>query len=228
MGNLFGVFSPYVGWSSWGLNWSAVFMTMGILPSSYWVSGYPLMATIKSLFSGLSREFSSLLSGFQQPGSLLIPCSMMIFIVFSNLMGLLPYVFTSTAHLSFTLSLALPLWMGQILLSAYKQPLWVLGHFVPEGAPMVLGPFMVLIEITSNVIRPLTLAVRLFANLTAGHILVVLLSSTCGGLMTFAGLGVLVLLFVLELAVCVIQGYVFSTLNILYFSESETKVVVSC
>nr|ABK79921.1 ATP synthase F0 subunit 6 [Tigriopus californicus] len=226
MGNLFGVFSPYVGWTSFGVNWSVVFMMGGVLPSSFWLGGYPLIISISELLRGLGREFGSLLSGFQQPGSLLIPSSVLLFIVFSNLGGLLPYVFTSTAHLSFTLSLALPLWLGQILLSSYKQPLWVLGHLVPEGAPMSLGPFMVLIEITSNLIRPLTLAVRLFANLTAGHILVVLLSSTCGGLTTFLGLSILVLLFVLELAVCIIQGYVFSTLNILYFSESETKVMV--
>nr|YP_001023788.1 ATP synthase F0 subunit 6 [Tigriopus californicus]ABI33103.1 ATP synthase F0 subunit 6 [Tigriopus californicus] len=226
MGNLFGVFSPYVGWSSWGLNWSVVFMMGGILPSSFWLMGYPLMTMLSSVLEGLGREFKSLLSGFQQPGSLLVPSSVLVFIIFSNISGLLPYVFASTAHLSFTLSLALPLWLGQILLSMYRQPLWVLSHFVPEGAPMVLGPFMVLIEIISNIIRPLTLAVRLFANLTAGHILVVLLSSTCGGFSTFLGLSMLVLLFVLELAVCIIQGYVFSTLNILYFSESETKVMV--
>nr|AAX39844.1 ATP synthase F0 subunit 6 [Tigriopus japonicus] len=226
MGNLFGVFSPYVSWTSMGVNWSSSLLILVVFPSSFWLGGYPVKALFSGILKGLTSEFGSLLGHFQQPGSLLIPSSMFLFLVSLNLSGLLPYVFTCTAHLSFTLSLALPLWLGQILWSIYNRPLWVLKHLVPEGAPVVLSPFMVLIEIISNLIRPVTLGVRLFANLTAGHILVVLASSVCGGWATFIGFIFLVCLLVLELAVSVIQGYVFATLNILYFSESETKKIV--
>nr|BAB97229.1 adenosine triphosphatase subunit 6 [Tigriopus japonicus] len=223
MGNLFGVFSPYVSWCGVGVNWVSVLIILVVFPTSFWVMPYSWVVVVSQAVMNLKSEFSSLLSRFQQPGSLLIPTSMFAVLVCLNLGGLLPYVFTGTAHLSFTLSLGLPLWLGQIVYSSFKQPLWVLAHLVPQGAPGALSPFMVLIELVSNVIRPLTLGVRLFANLTAGHILVVLLSGVCGGSATPIALLFLVALLTLELAVSVIQGYVFSTLNVLYFSESETK-----
>jgi F-type H+-transporting ATPase subunit a len=96
------------------------------------------------------------------------------------------------------------------------------AHLVPQGTPGVLIPFMVCIESISNVIRPGTLAVRLSANIIAGHLLITLMGNTGSGMVTFI-VGLLIIgqlcLLVLESAVSIIQGYVFAVLRTLYSSE---------
>merc|ERR1712173_306186 len=99
------------------------------------------------------------------------------FIVYSNFLGLFPYIFTSTSHLSITVRLILPLWLGNIILSVVKRTNFFLSHLVPNGTPYVLIPFMVIIELISRMIRPLTLSVRLAANMIAGHMLMSLVRS---------------------------------------------------
>ena len=139
-----------------------------------------------------------------------------------NLIGLFPYVFTSTRHLSITISLALPLWVGYFSINFLKNSRSSLAHLVPLGTPLPLVPFIVLIEIVRNLMRPLTLRVRLAANIVAGHLLLRLLSTPASSsnyfilviIMSF----LLVIMF-LELAVRLIQSYVFITLSSLYISE---------
>merc|ERR1711982_260276 len=92
-------------------------------------------------------------------------------------MGLVPYVFTRSSHLVFRLALALPLWLGNILWSTIHQFNRIIAHLVPTGTPGVLMPAMVVIESVRMVIRPLTLAVRLAANIVAGHLLLSLMGS---------------------------------------------------
>jgi F-type H+-transporting ATPase subunit a len=96
-------------------------------------------------------------------------------IVFSNFIGLFPYIFTATSHLTITISLAVPAWLGYILYSSLKNINFFLSHLVPLGTPYPLIPFIVLIEIIRRVIRPITLSVRLAANIIAGHLLIVLM-----------------------------------------------------
>lgn len=98
----------------------------------------------------------------------------------------------------------------------------MLAHLVPLGTPYPLTPFMVIIEIVRNVIRPLTLSVRLAANIVAGHLLLTLLSSQSlnpSYLIIALVLSALILLSVLETAVALIQAYVFSLLSALYLNE---------
>merc|ERR1712168_428351 len=136
--------------------------------------------------------------------------------------GLIPYIFTGTRHLSLTLCLSLPLWIGRILWSIVFQYNNLLAHLVPTGTPRFLMPVIVIIETVRNVIRPATLAIRLAANIVAGHLLLTLLGSQ-GPNLSFLPLLILfvglVLLLLLEVAVACIQSYVFTILSSLYLGE---------
>nr|YP_009132522.1 ATP synthase F0 subunit 6 [Pelophylax cypriensis]AKA55341.1 ATP synthase F0 subunit 6 [Pelophylax cypriensis] len=152
--------------------------------------------------------------------------SLMAFLLSMNLLGLLPYTFTPTTQLSINLGLALPLWLATVLVGFRNQFNHSLAHFLPEGTPTPLIPVLILIETISLFIRPLALGVRLTANLTAGHLLIHLISSAVSAIfslsptasmLTFA---VLVLLTILEIAVAMIQAYVFVLLLSLYLQEN--------
>nr|YP_010568114.1 ATP synthase F0 subunit 6 [Chalcorana labialis]UZC57508.1 ATP synthase F0 subunit 6 [Chalcorana labialis] len=152
--------------------------------------------------------------------------SLLIFLLSLNLLGLLPYTFTPTTQLSINLGLAIPFWLATVIVGLRNQPSHSLAHFLPEGTPTPLIPILILIETISLFIRPIALAVRLTANLTAGHLLIHLISSAVyvifsmsmtASLVTFT---VLVLLTILEIAVAFIQAYVFVLLLSLYLQEN--------
>nr|AAU07728.1 ATP synthase subunit 6 [Hypsipetes borbonicus] len=156
----------------------------------------------------------------------LILTSLMIFLLLINLLGLLPYTFTPTTQLSMNLALAFPLWLATVLTGLRNQPSASLGHLLPEGTPTPLIPALILIETTSLLIRPLALGVRLTANLTAGHLLIQLISTATVALystmplVSLLTLLVLFLLTILEVAVAMIQAYVFVLLLSLYLQEN--------
>nr|ABS00690.1 ATPase subunit 6 [Aplonis cantoroides] len=156
----------------------------------------------------------------------LILTSLMVFLLLINLLGLLPYTFTPTTQLSMNLALAFPLWLATLLTGLRNQPSASLGHLLPEGTPTPLIPALVLIETTSLLIRPLALGVRLTANLTAGHLLIQLISTATTTLfstmpaVSLLTLLVLFLLTILEVAVAMIQAYVFVLLLSLYLQEN--------
>nr|YP_009170559.1 ATP synthase F0 subunit 6 [Microspingus cabanisi]YP_009170572.1 ATP synthase F0 subunit 6 [Microspingus lateralis]ALF06712.1 ATP synthase F0 subunit 6 [Microspingus cabanisi]ALF06725.1 ATP synthase F0 subunit 6 [Microspingus lateralis] len=156
----------------------------------------------------------------------LILTSLMIFLLLINLLGLLPYTFTPTTQLSMNLALAFPLWLATLLTGLRNQPSISLGHLLPEGTPTPLIPALILIETTSLLIRPLALGVRLTANLTAGHLLIQLVSTATTALfptmpvVSLLTLLILFLLTILEIAVAMIQAYVFVLLLSLYLQEN--------
>nr|YP_009235501.1 ATP synthase F0 subunit 6 [Metapenaeopsis dalei]AMD15642.1 ATP synthase F0 subunit 6 [Metapenaeopsis dalei] len=221
MTNLFSVFDPTSSIFSLPLNWLSTFLGMLFLPLLYWAmpSRWSLMWNKISIT--LHNEFKTLL-GPTHLGSTIMFTSLFSLIVFNNFLGLLPYIFTSTSHLAMTLTLALPLWIAFMLFGWINSTPHMFAHLVPQGTPSALMPFMVLIETISNVIRPGTLAVRLAANMIAGHLLLTLLGSTGPSLSsTLVMILVLgqILLLILEAAVAVIQSYVFAVLSTLYASE---------
>jgi len=116
----------------------------------------------------------------------------------------------------------LPLWLGRIILSIIYQYNNLLAHLVPVGTPRFLIPVIVIIETVRNIIRPLTLSIRLAANIVAGHLLLTLLGSQ-GPLLSLFNLSLLMiglfLLLLLEVAVACIQSYVFTILSSLYLNE---------
>nr|QOD97266.1 ATP synthase F0 subunit 6 [Cuculus canorus] len=156
----------------------------------------------------------------------LILTSLMMLLLTINLMGLLPYTFTPTTQLSMNMALAFPLWLATLLTGLRNQPSITLGHLLPEGTPTPLIPALILIETTSLLIRPLALGVRLTANLTAGHLLIQLISTATMALLpilptvSILTAMILFLLTILEIAVAMIQAYVFVLLLSLYLQEN--------
>nr|QNK04185.1 ATP synthase F0 subunit 6 [Taurulus bubalis] len=152
--------------------------------------------------------------------------SLMIFLITMNMLGLLPYTFTPTTQLSLNLGLATPLWLATVIIGMRNQPTHALGHLLPEGTPGPLIPVLIVIETISLFIRPLALGVRLTANLTAGHLLIQLISTAAFVLLAsmpavaLLTSTVLVLLTLLEVAVAMIQAYVFVLLLTLYLQEN--------
>nr|YP_009328339.1 ATP synthase F0 subunit 6 [Achalinus rufescens]ALM54924.1 ATPase subunit 6 [Achalinus rufescens] len=150
--------------------------------------------------------------------------ALLILILLSNLLGLLPYTFTTTSQLSINMALAIPLWMATIITGLSLKPTSALAHMLPEGSPPPLIPFMILIESTSLLMRPIALGVRLTANITAGHLLMTMISSTTLNLLhtplSLLTVTLLILLSILEMAVACIQAYVFILLVILYLEEN--------
>lgn len=223
MGNLFSIFDPntLLGFRFAG-NWLAARLLFLFLPSVYWLIPNQLTANFNVVVKGVVAELTAVLGNMVPLGRIFNLIRFFLFILFSNFLGLLPYIFTSSRHLRFTLSLALPFWVGCILWSMVFQYKNMLVHLVPVGTPAVLIPVMVIIETIRNLIRPGALAVRLAANIVAGHLLLSLLGGQGANmgvsLLGFLLLG-LVLLIVLECAVACIQAYVFTILRTLYLNE---------
>nr|YP_004300375.1 ATP synthase F0 subunit 6 [Gallinula chloropus]ADZ10830.1 ATP synthase F0 subunit 6 [Gallinula chloropus] len=156
----------------------------------------------------------------------LILTSLMTLLLIINLLGLLPYTFTPTTQLSMNMALAFPLWLATLLTGLRNQPSISLAHLLPEGTPTPLIPALIMIETTSLLIRPLALGVRLTANLTAGHLLIQLISTAAIALLpitpsiSILTTSILLLLTILEVAVAMIQAYVFVLLLSLYLQEN--------
>nr|YP_003227097.1 ATP synthase F0 subunit 6 [Lagocephalus lunaris]ACX33659.1 ATP synthase F0 subunit 6 [Lagocephalus lunaris] len=152
--------------------------------------------------------------------------SLMLFLITLNMLGLLPYTFTPTTQLSMNLAFAAPLWLMTVIVGMQKNPNAALGHLLPEGTPTPLIPILIVIETISLLIRPVALAVRLTANLTAGHLLMQLVAlGVCHTLPYMPAVASLTmalffLLTILEVAVAMIQAYVFVLLLSLYLQEN--------
>nr|AML25964.1 ATP synthase F0 subunit 6 [Staphylinidae sp. BMNH 1274222] len=219
MTNLFNSFDPSTYLFS--LNWLSTFLGLMFIPSMFWLIPSRWNYLWIKIIMILHYEFKILL-GTKIKGSTLIFISLFSMIMFNNLLGLFPYIFTSSSHLIMTLALAFPLWLSFMIYGWLNNTTHMFAHLVPQGTPAILMPFMVMIESISNIIRPGTLAVRLAANMIAGHLLMTLLGNT-GSSMNLWMLNILIitqlLLLILESAVAIIQSYVFAVLSTLYSSE---------
>nr|UPX88542.1 ATP synthase F0 subunit 6 [Zwicknia bifrons] len=222
MTNLFSVFDPSTSVMNLSLNWISTILGLTLIPSIYWFMPSRYNLLWNKIMLTLHSEFKTLLGTTGHNGSTFMFISLFSLILFNNFLGLFPYVFTSSSHLTLTLALALPLWLSFMIYGWINHTQHMFAHLVPQGTPAVLMPFMVCIETISNVIRPGTLAVRLAANMIAGHLLLTLLGNT-GPSLTYSILSLLIVaqiaLLVLESAVAIIQSYVFAVLSTLYSSE---------
>ena len=149
--------------------------------------------------------------------------TLFVFILFANVLGLIPYSFTVTSHYVITLALALVVFIGATIIGFIRNGFGYLKLFVPSGVPVFLLPLVVVIEIVSYFIRPMSLSIRLFANMMAGHMMlkvmagfVVMLGVTAGWLPLAAMVG----LMGLELLVAALQAYVFALLTCMYLSDA--------
>lgn len=152
--------------------------------------------------------------------------SVFFFILLSNLVGLLPFSFTLTSHFIATLTISLSFFFAWILIGIKKFGIKFFYLFVPKNISRALLPLLVVIEILSFLLRPLSLAIRLFANMLAGHILLhiiagsVLLVMSQAFFLFFMPLLVVITVFVLELGICFLQAYIFCILLSIYLKDS--------
>jgi len=224
MTNLFSSFDPIITLFNISLraNWVSAAVPIIILPQTFWRVNSQVIKLLEGIINYINGELVAVFSSLIIPGTVFIYLRFFFFIFFCNFIGLFPYIFTSSRHMVFTLTLALPIWLGRILWSIKNQYNSLLAHLVPTGTPNVLIPVIVIIETVRRIIRPGTLSIRLAANIVAGHLLLTLLGSQ-GPLLplnlTVILIVGLVLLLCLELAVACIQAYVFTILRSLYLNE---------
>nr|QGZ10030.1 ATP synthase F0 subunit 6 [Eisenia nordenskioldi pallida] len=227
MPDIFSSFDPFMFNTMFPTN--SLFLMMNTLivlmiQSSYWVVS-TRSSTLKSpvkdtIFTQLTRTSGLHLKGFSS-----ILSSIFILLLAVNLMGLVPYTFSSSSHLIFTLTFGLPIWLSLIISSFSHSPKKTTAHFLPDGAPDWLNPFLVLIESTSVLVRPLTLSFRLAANMSAGHIVLSLVGVYCAAAYFSSAFSTLMLILtslgyiLFEVAICMIQAYIFCLLLSLYSDD---------
>ena len=217
--NIFNIFDPSTS-ENYSFNWISLIIIYILFPFSYWYlpNSYTnwFFLTQKKLF----KEFKLLSKNTAY--FLLLTISFFLYIIISNIYGLIPYTFTTTRQITINMSIAMPVLAGLGFFISNFNFKKILIHQVPHRTPFMLIPFIVIIEYIRNSIRPMTLSVRLIANMVAGHLLITLVSSAAKiihilpfFLLIFAQIA----LVCLETAVAIIQAYVFRVLITLYFRE---------
>nr|YP_005089226.1 ATP synthase F0 subunit 6 [Euploea mulciber]ADP01746.1 ATP synthase F0 subunit 6 [Euploea mulciber]WCI21409.1 ATP synthase F0 subunit 6 [Euploea mulciber] len=222
MTNLFSIFDPSTNIFNLPLNWLSTFLCFFFIPYSFWLLPNRYYFMWNFISNKLHNEFKILLGNNQIKGNTLIFITLFFFILFNNFLGLFPYIFTSTSHLNLSLTISLTFWLTFMIYGWINNTKHMFIHMIPQGTPSILMPFMVLIETISNIIRPGTLAIRLTANMIAGHLLLTLLSNMGNNISIYFLMFLIIMqimLLILESAVAIIQSYVITVLSTLYSSE---------
>lgn len=218
--NIFSIFDPSTS-INFSINWIRLLLIFIFLPLNFWLIPSRISFTWTLLINYIFNEFKILIQ--YSYSNIILFISLLIIIFFNNFLGLFPYIFTASSHINFCLSLSLTLWICIITYRILNYFNDLLTHLTPQGTPSILMPFIVIIESIRLIIRPLTLAIRLTANIIAGHLLLSLLGSSGQSINNFILLRIIVfsqiLLYSLEIAVSIIQAYVFSILSTLYSRE---------
>lgn len=218
--NLFSIFDPSTS-INYSLNWIRIILIIILFPFQYWLIPSRYIIFWNLIIKFIYKEFKILIS--YSYSNIIILIALFLIILFNNFMGLFPYIFTASRHIRFCLSLSLSIWLSIIIYRLFRFFNDLISHLTPHGTPFILIPFIVIIESISLLIRPLTLAIRLTANIIAGHLLLCLLGSTGNSinrsLIIILIIATQLLLYVLEISVSIIQAYVFSILTTLYRRE---------
>jgi F-type H+-transporting ATPase subunit a len=148
--------------------------------------------------------------------------TLFMFVLFSNLLGLIPYSYTVTSQIIVTFALAAIVFIGVTIIGIVKHGVRFLRLFVPEGVPIILLLLLVPIELLSYFIRPFTLSIRLFANMLAGHTMLAIFGGFAAsvGLLAFLPVALDVAILALEVLVAALQAYVFAILTCLYLRDA--------
>ncbi len=155
--------------------------------------------------------------------------TLFILIATMNIVGIIPYTFTPTAHIIITMGLSVGIYIGCLFIGLINYRSDYFAMFMPAGSPMVFAPFLVIIEFVSSAAKAISLGVRLAANITAGHLLFAILAGftfkmlVAGGIITIVSIVPLFIVFfitILEMAVALIQAYVFTLLTTIYINDS--------
>nr|YP_009027748.1 ATP synthase F0 subunit 6 [Bemisia afer]AHC02241.1 ATP synthase F0 subunit 6 [Bemisia afer] len=212
--SLFEIYDPYTFVFDLSLNWFPISLVLFLFISEFWCLNSFYTAGFSLVLTFLVGEFGNFYHYKKMKTSMILFVSLFFFILFVNILGLVPYVFACSSHFVFSVSLGFPIWLSMLFLGWLKLSNSMFIHLIPMGTPLVLISFMALIETISNLIRPWSLSIRLMSNMISGHLLMSLLGD-CGFYLIFLQLG----LFIFEFFVCFIQAFVFSALLTLYSGE---------
>ncbi len=217
---------------------SALFMVLAVAAASFFlIGGMRKKAMIPGRWQSLSEltyEFVAKMldesAGEKARAFFPFIFTLFMFLLLTNLLGLLPYSFTVTSHIIVTFALAGAIFVAVTVVGFVKHGIGFLKFFVPTGVPLWLAPVMVLIELISYLMRPVTLAMRLAGNMMAGHVLLKVVAGFVIALIGTGALGwsvmsllpfaLLVLFTGFELLVALIQAYVFSLLVCIYLNDA--------
>nr|YP_009400286.1 ATP synthase F0 subunit 6 [Baizongia pistaciae]ARW70343.1 ATP synthase F0 subunit 6 [Baizongia pistaciae] len=216
MMNLFNIFDPSTTIMNLKINWMSTMITIMLLPNYLWIMPNRIYMIINLIMKFMNKEIMLLYKSkfLKSPSFMFI--TLFIFIFMNNFISLFPYVFSSSSHMIFSMSLALPFWSFFIIMSIFKNTKQMISHLIPINTPIYLAPLMTIIETMSIMIRPMSLSIRLTANLIAGHLLMTLLNYN--SLMMIIMM-IQMFMMIFEICVAMIQSYVFSILTSLYSSE---------
>nr|APF47528.1 ATP synthase FO subunit 6 [Diolcogaster sp. SNS-2016] len=219
--NLFTIFDPSTKFFS--LNWMSTMLILMFFPQMFWLMNSRMILIFNLIFNYLYNEFKMILMFKFNLNNLIFIINLFIFLMFNNFMGLFPYIFTSSSHIVFSLWISISLWLSFMIFGWLNNFNQMLIHLVPMGTPFILMFFMIMIELLSNIIRPLTLCIRLMANMIAGHLLLTLLGNFIEKFLFIYILNLLIqlMLLFLEMMVSMIQSYVFVILMTLYLKETN-------
>lgn len=217
--NLFSVFDP-TSYFNLSLNWLILLIVFMYIYTYIYVCSGGYSIFLKNLIFIVNNLFKELAEN-KFIGIILLRVIRFFLLIISNLLGLIPFIFTSTAHAIFTIGLGVCLWISFFFIGFIKNFKNRIAHLVPEGSPIFLSPIIVIIESIRHIIRPFTLSIRLAANIIAGHLIIGLISRI--RILNYFGfissLFLQRIILVLELGVAVIQGFVFRILILLYSLE---------
>jgi F-type H+-transporting ATPase subunit a len=210
---------------------SVLFMFLStLIPLSYMYFALRKAETVPSAFQ-LSAEFiyqivrDMIDKNIGEKGRGFVPLifSLFVFILLCNLLGLLPYGFTTTAHLSITFALAILVFLSVTLYGIFKHGSHFFCLFLPKGTPIWLAPLMVIIELFAFLARPISLSLRLTANMVAGHVLIKVIAGfiiTLCLVLKFLPIPFIVILIGFEFFVAILQAYIFSILACVYLNDA--------
>ena len=206
------------------LIWVSSFILLSISILFFWI--YPTRWSL--LFKYFHSTISSLIkiaTGKHLGYFSVSIVSLFLIILFLNLTSLISYTFGETRHLAITLSLRLPFWLSLIISGTITNPEKTIASLLPSGAPSALNPFLILIETVRIRVRPLILALRLGANITAGHIVIAIIGGFLQDAILSSSARLIICSFfeafytIFEFGICFIQAYIFVLLLILYSDD---------
>lgn len=149
--------------------------------------------------------------------------SIFMFVVVGNLLGMLPYSFTITSHIIVTFALAIAIFIGVTVIALFRHGLHFFSFFLPKGTPWWLAPLMVVIELFAYLARPVSLSVRLAANMVAGHILLKVIAGfvvSMGLMWGWVPIPFIVVLTGFEIFIALLQAYIFTILTCVYLNDA--------
>nr|WCH57938.1 ATP synthase F0 subunit a [Hypnea nidifica] len=225
-----------VGGLNFSLTNSSLFLIIAFIFILFWTSlSFFKASLIPNNWQSIKESFYKVTSSIVEDnigkkGEYYLPFifTLHLILLYSNLIGMIPYSFTVASHIVFTFSLALSIFIGINIIGVQTHGFKFFALFLPKGVPLAIVPLLVTIEFLSYIVKVFTLSIRLFANMTSGHTLLKIIAGfawtmlSAGGLLAvfhIIPLGLLLALIGLELAIAGLQAYVFTLLTCIYLND---------